>query len=402
MNALVRESVDIRTLQPAKYNPRRIDDSSLAALEKSITRFGMVQEIVVNRPNMRVIGGHQRLKVLRGQKAKHVPVVFVDLPEHEEKALNVALNSDSLTGEFTDDLQALLAEIQEKDEVLFSELLLDQLLADVEASAAIGDPEDVPDVPEVAKTKPGDMYVLGRHRLLCGDSTHANSLALLLQGEKVDSLVTDPPYGVDYSSKNEMLNSLGGSYAGDRSEKAIKNDAIENYREWFNSWLKIIPFSQKATFYIAMSGLTLHELRLAIDDCGYHWGDYLVWVKNQGILGRKDYNAQHEFILYGWPDTHRFYGDKTRTTVLEYDKPQKAGLHPTMKPIALFKQLIEDGSPSGSVILDLFGGSGTTLIACEQTARQARLIEIDPIYCDVIVERWEIFTGKKATLYGNG
>jgi DNA modification methylase len=397
---LSRESVDIKLLQPAKYNPRRIDDSSMAALEKSIERFGMVQEIVCNRRNMRVIGGHQRLKILRAQKTKQVPVVFVDLEEHEEKALNVALNSEHLSGTFTDDLQAILAEIQGKDEVLFNELLLDQLLADVEQLGTQGDPEDIPDVPQVATTKLGDLYTLGNHRLYCGDSTDAASLAALLQGETVDSLVTDPPYGVDYGAKNALMNSLDG---GARIEKKIDNDAIENYREWFASWLKLIPFSQKATFYIAMLGLTLHELRLALDDCGYHWGDYLVWVKNAPVFGRKDYHAKHEFILYGWPKTHRFFADQgSRNTVLEYDRPLKNDLHPTMKPVALIEQLVRDGSPSGGIVLDIFGGSGTTLIACEQSGRQARLIEIDPLYCDVSVKRWEDFTGKKAVLHASG
>ncbi len=397
MNALVRESVDIRTLQPAKYNPRRIDDSSLAALEKSISRFGMVQEIVVNRPNMRVIGGHQRLKILKLQKAKHVPVVFVDLPEHEEKALNIALNSDSLTGEFTDALQALLSEIQEKDQILFDELLLSQLLSDVDASAAIGDPESVPDIPKVAKTKPGDMYVLGTHRLLCGDSTSVAAVSRLLGSDLVESLVTDPPYGVDYAGKNEMLNSFD---EGKRIEKKIANDAIQDYRKWYGSWLAFIPWADYATFFICMNGRELHSLRSAIDDCSYKFCDYLVWVKNNHVLGRMDYNLKSEFIVYGWPKRHRFFGDGSRTSVLEYDKPQKSELHPTMKPVALIEQLVCDGSPSGGIVLDLFGGSGTTLIACEQASRQARLMEIDPHYCDVIVQRWEEFTGKKATLYG--
>lgn len=343
---LSRETVDIKNLKPAAYNPRSIDDLSMAALEKSIERFGMVQEIVVNRLNMNVIGGHQRLKILKLKKTKQCPVVFVELDDVEEKALNVALNSPKLAGEFTAALQDILSEIEASRADLFAELRLDALRSEeILSSIQRGDPDEVADaVPDNPRTKPGDIYVLGNHRLYCGDSTNAESLALLLQGETVDSLVTDPPYGVDYGAKNALMNSLDG---GSRIDKRIDNDAIKNYREWFASWLKLIPFSPKATFYIAMSNLTLHELRLAIDDVGYKWGDYLVWVKNNHVLGRKDYNAKHEFILYGWPDTHRFYGPANSTTVLEYDKPQKSELHPTMKPVKLFQQLVEYGSPGG-------------------------------------------------------
>ena len=395
-------AVPLADLKPAPYNPRRINDAAMAALTKSLERFGYVEPIIWNKRSGFVVGGHQRLKVLRASKIKDVPVVIVDLAENEEKALNVALNSTHLSGEFTDNLQTLLAEIHAKDQVLFSELRLDQLLSDIKASGSGADPDEAPPIPKVAKTKLGDMYVLGTHRLLCGDSTNADSLALLLQEEAVDSLVTDPPYGVDYGAKNEFLNEYSKSNpraAGKRIEKRIENDAIENYRVWFASWLALIPWNTSATFYIAMSSLTLHELRLALDDVGFHWGDYLVWVKNAPVFGRKDYHAKHEFILYGWPKTHRFFADQgSRNTVLEYDRPRKNDLHPTMKPVALIEQLVRDGSPGGGIVLDLFGGSGTTLIACEQAARQARIMEIDPLYCDVIVERWETFTGKKVAL----
>lgn len=138
--------------------------------------------------------------------------------------------------------------------------------------------------------------------------------------------------------------------------------------------------------------------QMAEDDCGMTWGDYLVWVKNAPVFGRKDYHSKCEFIVYGWPERHKFYADGARSSVLNYDRPKKNDLHPTMKPVELFKQLIEDGSPAGAIILDLFGGSGTTLIACEQTSRRCRMMELDPLYCDVIVQRYENATGKKAVL----
>ncbi len=263
--------------------------------------------------------------------------------------------------------------------------------------------------------------MLGNHRLICGDSTDPLVFDALLGKETVDLLLTDPPYGVDYVAKDDAMRKATGQKAS--GHRSIANDVkVEGgYRAWFASWLSLIPFSNPAIFYIFMSGQELHTLREAVDDCGYKWGDYLVWIKNAAVFGRKDYKAKTEWCLqgwpevfegdmpqeivdmrtpeyaiYGWPETHRFYGPKNACTVLEFDRPKKNDLHPTMKPIALLERLLNDGSPKGSIVLDCFGGSGSTLMACETTQRQARLIELDPIYCDVIVKRWETYTGKKA------
>ena len=391
------ETKKVSDLKPAPYNPRNIDEASLAGLTKSVERFGMVQPIIWNSRSGFVVGGHQRLKVIRSQKVRQTEVVVVDLDDTEERALNIALNSPHIAGEFTASLQGLLEEVEAANSALFHELRLGELLGEGVTLAPIGDPEFVPEIPKEARTKLGDVYVLGRHRLVCGDSTSVDTLDALLKGEKVDSLVTDPPYGVDYGSKNAMLNTLDG---GNRNQKHIANDAVVDggYRAWFTSWLAIVPWSKYATFFLFMSGTELHNLRMAVEDCGYTWGDYLIWVKNNHVLGRKDYNLKHEFVLYGWPERHKFYAEAHRTTVLEYARPQKSDLHPTMKPIPLVKQLVEDGSATGAIVLDLFGGSGTTMIACEEANRCARLVELDPLYCDVIVDRWQQFTGKTAEL----
>jgi len=249
----------------------------------------------------------------------------------------------------------------------------------------------VPEVPEEPKSKLGEIYQLGRHKIMCGDCT--KDIHKLLGETKIDQLVTDPPYGVNYSAKNEFLNKID---KGSRIQKNIQNDNIEDYRNFFTGFLSVIPFSDYNTCYIFMAGLHLHELRMAIEDSGITCGDYLVWVKNNHVLGRKDYNPKHEFIVYGWKGRHKFYGKENLTTVFEYDKPLVNDLHPTMKPVEILVKIINDGSSKNAYIYDPFLGSGSTLIACEQTGRTCYGMEIDPAYIDVIIQRWENYTEEKA------
>lgn len=238
----------------------------------------------------------------------------------------------------------------------------------------------------------GDLFQLGKHMLKCGDCTDNKYYNFI--NKPIDMLLTDPPYGVDYSSKNKFLNSLDG---GDRNEKPIQNDSIEDYRTFFYNFLtNTSPFlNDYNTTYIFMSGLELHNLRLAFEESGYKFSSYLVWLKNNHTLSRMDYNPKVEYCLYGWKNHHKFYGDFS-TDVLEFDKPHTSKLHPTMKPIDLLVKLINDGSPQNGTVLDVFGGSGSTLIACEQTNRACYMMEYDPQYCQVIINRWEELTGKKA------
>ena len=368
----------------------------MAGLEASYQRFGLVQPIVWNQRTGYVVGGHQRLKILKKQRVKQTEVVVVDLDDTEERALNVALNNPHISGEFTADLQSLLEGIQSENDLLFHSLRLDELLGEPIALPPTGDPEAVPDPPAEAKTKPGDVYVLGNHRLICGDSTQAGTFEALLGNERVDLLLTDPPYGSNYSAKTYDMNvALGNAPVRHRD---IANDTYTNLRQFFASWLSIIPWNDPNAFFIFLSGHELHNLRLAIEDCGLKWSDYLIWVKDVLVLGRKDYNLRHEFIVYGWNERHRFYGPTNSVSVFEFNRSHKSKLHPTMKPIDLLERLLTDGSAPSAIVLDPFGGSGSTLIACEAQNRQARLVELDPLYCDVIVKRWEEFTGKTATL----
>jgi DNA modification methylase len=222
-------------------------------------------------------------------------------------------------------------------------------------------------------------------------------------------MLTDPPYGVDYVGKTRYLAKRG---IGTATYRDIASDAEHDYRAWFARFLRVVPWADLATFYIFMSSAHIHDLRLALDDVGLTWGDYLIWVKNTPVLSRKDYNQRTElvamgfpsaeqqeraeFTVYGWPQRHRFYGGFKRNNVLEYPRPKISKLHPTMKPVEMLQRLMEDGSPTGAVVYEPFCGSGSTIIAAEVLDRRCYAIELDPLYVDVAVQRWEAFTGRKA------
>ncbi len=374
-------------IQPYYNNPRK-NDAAVVKVAESIKAFGFQAPIIVDKDHVIVVG-HTRWKAALKLNMKEVPVIVAeDLTPEKAKAYRIADNRASDFSEW--DYELLSAELDDIDDEFkdWFDFEIPEILEPVEG--LIEDDE----IPEEVETrcKPGDLWQLGRHRLLCGDATNVDDVERLMDGGKVDSLVTDPPYGVDYSSKNEFLNQFD---EGNRIQKPINNDAIKDYRQFFSDFLSITPFADYNTIYVFMSGKELHNLRLAIDDCDCVCGDYLVWVKNNHVLGRKDYNSKHEFILYGWNGKHKFYGDFS-TTILEFPKPQKSELHPTMKPIELLIKLIKDGSKANAIIYDPFLGSGSTLIAAEKTNRICYGMEIDPHYCDVIIERWQQFTGQTA------
>lgn len=326
-----------------------------------------------------------------------MPVVWLDMDDVTARAYNIADNrlQDEAEWDFTP-LADLLTELDTGAFDLsltgFDSDELEQMLNYTPAGEVQED--EVPEPPEEPVTKPGDIWQLGRHRVMCGDSTDSKQVKQLLGDMRVDQLLTDPPYGVDYAAKNEMLNKFD---KGNRIQLPIVNDNISDYRAFFAAFLGCIPFADYNTVYVFMSGQELHSVRLAMDDVGITWGDYLVWVKNNHVLGRKDYNAKHEFVVYGWKGKHKFYGGFS-TTVLEYNKPQKNELHPTMKPVELIARLMADGSTAAALVYDPFLGSGTTLIVAEQLGRTCYGLEIDPHYVDIIVKRWEQLTGKKAEL----
>lgn len=242
--------------------------------------------------------------------------------------------------------------------------------------------------------KQGDIYKLGNHKLICGDCTKKETLTKLIQNNKIDCLITDPPYGVDYGSKNEFLNKY---YEGKRNQTLILNDAIDDYKSFFTKVLQNIKqfLNDYNTVYIFINGVQLHNLRTSIGETGYKFSQYLIWLKNNHVLSRLDYQPKTEYCLYGWYNHHKFYGE-FNTDILEFPRPQKSKLHPTMKPIQLISKLIQNSTKEKMNILDVFGGSGTTLIACEQLNRNCYMIELSPEYCQTIIKRWEEYTRQKA------
>jgi DNA modification methylase len=384
------EYVKTADLIPYANNPRK-NDAAVDKVVESIREFGFKNPIIVDGNN-EIIAGHTRLKAAEKLGMEEVPTIKAeDLTPEQVKAFRIA---DNKTHEFAEwDMDLLREELDGVNLFTgFDEDELREILDNVKFSEVEEDDFD-PTPPEEPKSKLGDIYQLGRHRLMCGDSTNRAAVERLMDGKKADSLITDPPYGVDYSGKNEFLNKFD---KGNHIQKPINNDAITDYRKFFSAFMGLAPLAEYNTVYIFMSNKELHSLRLALDDCGYSWGDYLVWVKNNHVLGRKDYNAKHEFIVYGWKGKHKFYGEASATTVLEYNRPLRSELHPTMKPVELVCKLISDGTPAKGKIYDPFGGSGSTLIAAEQLNRTCYMTELDPGYCDVIINRWEQFTGDKA------
>lgn len=398
---------DINELKLWEDNPRTISKEELERLKKSIKRkpyFMSARPIVLSdRTGEKVIiAGNQRYKAVKELGWAEAPCILFHC-ETEEQEVEIAMVDNHNNGEW---------DVQKLSEKFMNYPLEDWLGSDWEKLAGEFGKEtkevkedEVPEVDDKpAKTKLGDIYQLGKHRLMCGDSTKEEDVEKLMNGEKADMVFTDPPYGVSYTEKNEYLNSLG---EGHRLTKAIENDSKtpeEMYEFWVKAFENCVKFTKDTMSYYICSAqggdlLLLLLLLQAVRDSGFALKHVLIWNKNNHVLGRCDYNYKHEPIVYGWKQNgnHKFYGGgKFKTSVWDIPKPQKSDLHPTMKPVELAANCLLDATEKGGSVLDLFGGSGTTLIAAEQLDRKAYVMELDPKYCDVIVERWEKFTGEKA------
>lgn len=391
-------------LNPA--NTRKHLPHGIEALKTSLSKYGQRKPIVVQKQGMIVRAGNGCLQAARALGWTHIAAVVVDEPNVDAVAYEIMDNRSAEVGSEWDNelLYQQLTALEEDDVDLgfvgFEHGDIDRLLEEIGGDV---DPDDIPDddPPEPVEdpvVRLGDLWVLGKHRVLCGDCTDATIVQIATNGELVSILITDPPYGVDYAGKNEFLNAFD---EGNRIQTPIRNDAIEDYRRFFSLFLSAVPFADYNTIYVFMSNQELHSLRLAFDDSDIKWGDYLVWVKNNHVLCRKDYNAKHEFIVYGWKGRHRFYGG-FQTTVLECNRPSRSDLHPTMKPIGLVARLMSHGSKELDIVYDPFLGSGTTLIAAEQLNRKCYGMEIEPRYVQVVLERWRNLTGKEPVLESTG
>lgn len=382
------QQVKIEKVKPYDKNPRK-NKTAVDYVANSIKEFGFQQPIVVDK-DMVVIAGHTRLKAAKKLKLKEVPVVIADnLTEEQVKAYRLADNKTAEKAEWDFDL--LTDELLSLQELDFD---MEQFGFDFDFSEdeeAVEDDNWEADVPEEPISKRGDIWVLGRHRLMCGDSTDAADVALLMDGNKADMLLTDPPYNVDYTGK-----------ASELETRKIENDKMEDsaFQDFLTSAFSNAAENMKAggVFYIWHADIEGLNFRVACKRAGFQVRQCLIWNKNSMAMGRQDYQWKHEPCLYGWKDgaSHLWASDRKQTTVLDFEKPQKNNLHPTMKPIKLFDYQIKNNTKGDDIVLDLFGGSGTTIMAAEQNGRRGFVMEYDPKFVDVIVDRWEQFTGMKA------
>lgn len=380
------ESKSIDEVTPYENNPRN-NDQAVDAVANSIKEFGWQQPIVVDK-NMIIIVGHTRYKAAKKLGLTKIPVVVAtNLSDEQAKAYRLADNKSGELADWNEDL--LTDELGGIDDIDMSDFGFDNL--EEPESEDVQDDDFDEEPPEEPKSKLGQVFQLGRHRLMCGDSTNAVDVQKLMGGIQADLLLTDPPYNVGYTGKQ-------------KSKMTIKNDrqSDDDFYQFLFATFKNAKDNMKsgAAYYVWYASSEAANFNLALNNNGLKVREELIWAKNQMVIGRQDYQWQHEPCLYGWNEdgTHSWYSDRKQTTILRFDKPQRADLHPTMKPIPLFDYQIKNSTKSGDIVLDLFGGSGTSIMACEQDNRTCYTMEYDPKYVDVIIDRWEQFTGEKAKL----
>ena len=441
---MVIRKIPIEKLNPAAYNPRKDlqpGDPEYEKLKRSMQEFGYVEPIVWNKRTGNIVGGHQRYKVLLDMGMREVDCVVVDLDDAKEKALNLALNK--IQGDW--DYLKLKDLLQELDTGEFDIELtgfgmdeIEDLIAQLHVPEEIVE-DEVPEPPEEPITKPGDLWILGRHRLLCGDATKKEDVERLMDGKNANMVFTDPPYNVNYEG-------------GTKDRLTIKNDHMKDeefFQFLYDSLLNMLTVSNPGSpIYICHSDGEGYPFRRAMKESGWLMKQCIIWAKSSLVLGRQDYQWKHEPILYGWKPgaAHRWYGGRKNTTVIEdnaqvviekqddhaiihlslglqqlaikvsdyevifdgddnlttvwrIEKPQRNDVHPTMKPVSLCARAIGNSSKPGEIVLDVFGGSGSTLIAAEQLNRTCYMMELDPVYCDVIVQRYINLKGHDGDVY---
>jgi len=389
------ELIDPETLKSAAYNPRQISRDELNKLIKSIKQFGFVDPALVRKQDNMIVGGHQRVKAAIEMGLKEIPVVFLDITENDAKLLNVALNK--ISGDWDEDkLAELLSELKffdDVDELLtgFDEDELDKLLADLEEPQdGLTDDDAVPDQVE-SKCKLGQLWQLGDHRLLCGDSTNLDHVKRLMNGNKADMVFTDPPYNV----------SIGTIKHPKFKQREIKNDSMsdQEYKEFCEKFIKILKQVTIGCLYVCGAQHKDGRIMFTKLDENLHSSTTIIWVKDVFTLGRGKYQNKYEPIWFGWNESGtKFSEDRNLVNVWEHDRPKVSKLHPTMKPVDLIINALDDASVNNDLVLDIFLGSGSTLIACEKMNRICYGMELDPHYCDVIIKRWEDYTGNRAEL----
>lgn len=424
------QTINLDKLNPAEYNPRTITDDEFNGLVESLKTFGQQENLIVNK-DMTIISGHQRFEAMKALGWTEAVCNMVDLDKHQEKKLNVIMNSTAISGKYDDlKLSEILLELANDDD--YESLRLDAL-EPLDLSNERIDEDDVPELESEPISELGQIYLLGQHRLMCGSSTDASDVSRLMNGSIASMCFTDPPYNVDYQ---------GGMSTHEQNKRdGILNDKMDKtsfYAFLFDTCKNIIDFT-KGGVYICMSSSEIDTLKRAFESAGGHWQSFIIWVKNNFTLSRADYQHTYEPILYGWSKSTKnhyfstlrdipnvwedlreiktkfdgeytiinFHGFKVRVKgkaegdvqrkkqkidIWRHDKPTKSEEHPTMKPVRLCSEAIQNSSKMNDIVLDLFGGSGSTLIASEQLGRKCYMMELDPKYVDVIRKRYWKFT----------
>lgn len=386
---------NISDLKPYENNPRN-NAAAVSYVANSIKEFGFKNPVIIDKDNV-VIAGHTRLKAAEQLGIEDIPCVMADdLTEEQVRAFRLADNKSAEMSTWDDEL--LTIELEDIKTLDMTDFGFDP----IETEAAAEEDDFEIEVPEEPRAKHGDLYELGEHRLMCGDSSDEACLRILMGGSQGDMVFTDPPYGVAIGDKNKMLNEKNGTKSiseniiGDTlGEQELHDILVKAFNNLRNAC------SPECSYYVSAPqvGSLVLMMMMMMKEAGLEVRHNLIWKKNAPTfsMGRLDYDYKHEPIFYTWTKKHNFYGGADNT-VWEFDKPRKCDLHPTMKPVELIAKAVNNSSRKGDIVVDIFGGSGSTMIACEQLGRRCFMMELDPHYVDVIIDRWEQYTGKKAVL----
>jgi DNA modification methylase len=394
------KSVD--ELIPYSKNARLHSEAQVAQIAASIIEFGFTNPVLIDGEKG-IIAGHGRLMAAKKLGLKEVPVVVLDhLSETQKKAYIITDNKLAENAGWDEEILASeLADLKNEDFNLdligFEDQELEKIFSSLYNKDEDQENEEIPETEENPISQSGDVWILGNHKLICGDSCDEKTYSSLLENELADMLFTDPPYNVDYG--NTMKDKARGN-----KNKILNDNLGQDFGKFLFDFCKNALSVTKGACYICMSSSELHTLQKAFVDAGGKWSTFVIWAKNHFTLGRSDYQRQYEPILYGWKQNNDHYwcGDRNQGDVWYYNKPSKSDLHPTMKPVELCKRAILNSSKTDDIILDCFGGSGSTLIASEQTNRRCRMIELDQKYVDVIIKRWQNLTNKEVILLKTG
>jgi DNA modification methylase len=396
--------VKLSKLKPDTKNARKHSERNVEEIARSLEKFGQHRPFVVQKSTGKILIGNGMYEAMKQLGRKEGFALYVD--DDDETAVKRAL-ADNRTGELAEwDWPVLKDIVQEFGPEPDIPGWNDEELADLFDLSGWNPKEEIsedeaPEATDESVSKPGDLWMLGSHRLICGDSTDSSVIGILMGAEKSALVFTDPPYNVNYADKNKFLNKID---KGNRNQDEIENDNFGDDEAiasslWLPVFRNLLNVSRDdCSIYVTMPQGGAHMMMMmAVRDAGWQVKHEIIWLKNNHVLGRSDYFYKHEPILYGWKKRHKFYGKgEFNTSIWEVDKPLKNDLHPTMKPVRLIENALMGNTEKDDIVIDAFGGSGSTLIACEQTGRTCRMAELDPRYCDVIVKRWQNLTGKEA------